>query len=296
MPRVLITGASGYVGSHVAAALLAEGWGVRGIARSARLRHQPDVDWVQGDVAAPECARPAAAGCAAIVHLACLPLDASARDPVEALRVNVGGTLQVLEAARIEGVARVVMASSGQVYGGQSSLPNRETHLPAPASPYAASKLCGEAWCESYRRTHGMSVTALRLFNVYGAAVDGQPRPTVESVFLRDLRAGRQPRVGGHPDSGRDFVHVRDVVRAIRLALECQATGPINVGTGVLTPFAELARLTARVLGEAVEPAMVPTGAAAERFQADTRRAEIELGFRAEVTLEAGLRWLAEDT
>lgn len=291
--RVLITGANGYIGQHLAVALAEAGWQARGLSRSPR-PSQWNGEWVQGDVTDAQAARGAVAGCAAVIHLACLPLEASARDPLEAHRVNAGGTLQVLEAARQARAERVIYVSTGQVYGGHSRLPNAEIDLPQPDSPYAASKLCGEMWCQAYARAYGMPMQILRLFNVYGATADGSLCPTVESIFLRRLRQGQPPQIRGNLESGRDFIHVQDVVRAIELALHSPTwEGAVNVGTGVLTTLVELARLTAQVAGKPLEPEIVESDEPAVRFQADTRRAQALLGFQAQVGLEEGLGGLA---
>jgi len=294
MAKVLITGASGYIGQHLSLALAASGWEVRGLSRSPRPSALDNIEWVQGDVVEAEVVNRATAGCAVVIHLACLSLEQSARNPSEALRVNVGGTLQALEAARRTEMERFVYISSGQVYGGQATLPDTESQLPQPDSSYGASKLCGEVWCRAYAQAYGIPVQILRLFNVYGAAADEAPRPTVEAIFVRQLRQGQRPQVRGNPQSGRDFIHVRDVVRAIGLCLACSAwEGPVNVGTGVLTTLNDLARVAAHVLGQTIEPEVIETGELPVRFQADTARAQALLGFRAEVPLEIGLSELA---
>jgi UDP-glucose 4-epimerase len=249
-------------------------------------------------VTEPETARRAVRGCAAVVHLACLPLQPSALNPAEALRINVGGTLQVLEALRsLAEQIRLIYLSTAQVYGGQGRLPNAEADLPQPDSPYAASKLCGEIWCMTYARSYRLPVQILRLTNVYGPSADGSPRPTVEAVILQQLRQGQRPLLRSHPDSGRDFIHIQDAIRAVRLALEAPSahSGPVNIGSGVLTTFGELARLAARVLGQGLEPVFDEPEALPTRFQAATTLAQRVLGFQAEINLEDGLRTLMTD-
>ncbi|HEX6513417.1 MAG TPA: NAD(P)-dependent oxidoreductase [Chloroflexota bacterium] len=294
MPRVLVTGAGGLVGQHLCRRLLEAGWTVRGFGRSPRPPTLEGVEWLQGDVTDAASAARAAASCEATVHLACLPLGASNQDPWQALRINTGGTLNLLQAALEGGVERVVFASSGQVYGGHGPLPNREADVPRPDSHYAASKLAGEAWCEAFR-ARGLSVCMLRLFNVYGPSLDGRPRNTVEVLFLQAARRGQRPIIDGNRDTGRDFIHVRDVVEAIYLALSHRdAQGPIIVGTGVCTSLAELAILAARVCHTQVEPEVGGPLGPPIRFQADTQRAQDELGFRATIDLASGLPGLAE--
>jgi nucleoside-diphosphate-sugar epimerase len=295
MARVLVTGASGYIGQHLSLRLLAAGWQVRGMARSARPRLLQEVEWVRGDLADEQIVTEAVAGCDAIVHLACLPLAASKQNPVEAMRVNGVGTLRLLEAAQSAGVTTVIYASSGQVYGGRAELPNRETVAPNPDSSYAASKLCGENWCRAFANTTQMTVQILRLFNVYGSAADGSLRPTVESIFLRQLLQGQQPVVRGNLDEGRDFVHVDDVLAAIDLALVHQDPGQVmNIGTGKCTTMVELARQCARAVGASIEPRFEMNDQPALRFCAATEEAERVLGFRAQVPIVEGLQRLAK--
>ncbi len=294
MACILVTGASGYIGQHVCLAFARMGRLVRGFSRSA----QPDIvgkiEWVSGDITDAQAVAQAVKGCEAIVHLACLPLVPSIHDPLEAMRVNVQGTLVLLESARQVGVQQFVFASTGQVCGGQAPLPNAEADLPQPDSPYAASKLSAEVWCQAYTRAFGIPVQILRLFNVYGAAADRRPRPTVEVCFLRQLAQGQRPQVRGNPASGRDFIHVRDVIRAIGLALETTRSGSvINIGTGRLTTLVELAQLSVQVMGQDITPEFIETSEPPARFQADTSKAQEWLGFQAHITLEEGLAELA---
>jgi UDP-glucose 4-epimerase len=296
MNRILVTGAGGYIGQHLCLALAGSGMKVRGFSRSPRPPHLDKIEWMTGDVTDIQMVARAVTGCSIIIHLACLSLGASAQNPLEAQRINSGGTLQLLEAARQVGVVRLIYTSTGQLYGGQAALPNVETHLLQPDSAYAASKLGGEVWADTYARLYSLSVQTLRLFNVYGSAVDKQPRPTVEAIFLRQLQQGQRPQVRGNPHSGRDFIHIQDVIRAIQLALVNPAwSGAINIGSGVLTPLVELAQQAAQVLGQTTEPEIITNNDPPIRFQADTTRAQTLLGFQAEIPLEVGLRRLAKD-
>lgn len=293
----MITGASGFLGQHLTRRLLSEGWSVRGLSRSPRPDHLSRAEWMSGDVEREGVVDDAIVDCSAVIHLACFPLQASAADPFEAQRVNVGGTLRVLEAARRARIGRVVYASTGQVYGGAACLPNVETQSCRPASVYAATKYCGEVWCQAYSQRHGVTVPILRLFNVYGNSADGQPRSTIESVFVRRLKAGQRPEVRGHPASGRDFVHVDDVIQAFILALVRTIDRvPVNVGTGVVTTFVDLARLLVQLFDAHIEPDVVETDERAERFQADTARARQVLGLEATIPLRHGLQRLVGET
>lgn len=294
MSRVLITGAGGFIGQHLSLHLLKSGWDVRGIGRSAKPPILDGVEWMTGDILDQQFADHATTGSDVIIHLACLPLGQSAQDPVQALRVNTEGTLRILEATRRSEAKRFVFISTSQVYGGHAPLPNKESNLPQPDSAYAASKLSAEMWCEAYKRAYGLPVQILRLFNVYGLAADGTPRPTVETIFLQQIKKGQRPIAHGNPEDGRDFIHVQDVVRAIQLTLNTSIwDGAINIGTGVLTTLGELALLIAAAMGKVIRPFIASSSDRPTRFQAETMLAKSRLGFLAETDLFTGLRQLA---
>lgn len=295
MKRALVTGAGGYVGQHLCLALLANGWRVRGFGRSSRPVHLDGIEWVSGDILDTSMVDRAVAGSDVVIHLACQPLEQSEQDPLRALRINIEGAVNLLEATRRSEIERFIFTSTCQVYGGHGTLPNKESDLPHPGSVYAASKFSAEIWCESYRTMYQLPVQVLRLFNVYGPSVEGSPRSTVETIFLQQVRQGQNPTLRGNPQSGRDFIHIQDVIRAILLALGSPiCEGPVNIGTGVLTTIKELAYLVARVLDKSIEPKIVESDDTAICFQADIKKAS-RLGFRAHVGLENGLRQLAQD-
>lgn len=291
MRCVLVTGASGYIGRHLVQALKAVGYEVRGFSRRPMPPEMDGIEWVEGSVTNWERVQSGVAGCQAIVHLACLSLPASLSDPLAAFRVNALGTLHVLQAAHQEGNCPVVFTSTAQVYGSPQRLPIDEEHPVRPAGPYAAGKLCGEVMAFSMARSVGLPVTVLRLFNVYGPALDGRQRPTVEAIFVRRVARGLPPVICGHPHDGRDFIHVRDVVRAISLALERPPVGdkPLNIGAGVMTTVRELAGLVIRLSGCNLEPIVQVEDRLAFQLQADVTRAAHCLGFRSQIKLEDGL-------
>jgi UDP-glucose 4-epimerase len=290
MQRVLVTGASGYIGQHLVQSLLKDGVAVRGFSRGPRPGRLSAIEWRQGDVRRLADVERAVQDCDAVVHLVCLPLDQSWQDPLSDFHVNALGTLNVLHAARAAGVRQVVYTSTAQVYGFVDHLSVAEEAPTQPASPYAASKLCGEVLCTTFTRCYGLGTVVLRLFNVYGTPVDGSERGTVEAVFTRRVAQGLPPVIKGNPEEGRDFIHTSDVMRAIRLALDAGVTGEvINVGTGVMTTLMELARLVIAISGAKIRPVVERTDVCPMRIQADVHKARQVLGFEAEIPLSEGV-------
>jgi UDP-glucose 4-epimerase len=296
MQRVLVTGASGYIGQHLVKSLLEEEVAVRGFARNPRPVGLSAFEWQRGDIRRLADVEQAVQDCDAVVHLACLPLDRSWQDPLSDFHVNALGTLNVLHAAQEASVRRVVYTSTAQVYGFVDHLPVTEETLAEPASPYAASKLCGEVLCTTFARCYGLKTVVLRLFNVYGTPVDGSERPTVEAIFVRRVARGLPPILKGNPEEARDFVHVKDVVRAIRLALYREVTRQvINVGTGVMTTLLELARLVIDISRAPISPVVEETRSIRPmRIQTDVHRVREVLGFEAEISLSEGLSQMFE--
>jgi len=242
--RILVTGASGYIGCHLIAELLREDYAVRALVHKSRAIPMGGIESVKGDVCHLAELDQAVRGCNKVVHLACLSMNQSWNDPESDFNVNALGTFNMLKAAQGAGIKQFVYTSTAQVYGPRQNLPISEDDFIRPNSPYAASKLCGEVLCTTFARCYGFGTTVLRLFNVYGAPIDGHDRGTVESIFLERVSKGLAPIIKSLPEEGRDYIHIRDVVRAIRLALQAEAKGEIiNIGTGTMTTLLRLAQL-----------------------------------------------------
>lgn len=265
---------------------------VTGFSRSPQPPNLEPVKWIQGDVVNFEEIKKAVTGCDAVVHLACLPLNVSQQQPLLAFEVNTLGTARLLEAVHQAGVARLIFSSTGQVYGPQKILPNREDHTPNPSGEYAVSKYLAEQWCQIYSRK-GLNITILRLFNVYGLAFDLSPRPTVETFFLRQVLEGHAPAIRSHPDESRDFIHVQDVIRAFQLAVtrEVPATFDIfNIGSGDLCTLYDLACNVLEICESGLKPVIEPqSGLIPTQYQADLLLSEKALGFSPRITLREGL-------
>ncbi len=303
--RALVTGGAGFIGSNLTDALLARGdeaiivddlsTGRRenieqALANGATLLEADIRDRAAiEEIAGRE--RPDA-----IFHLAAqIDVRKSIADPAFDASINVGGTANVLEAARAAGVRRVVFSSTGgAIYGegdGQE-LPLGEDAPLAPEAPYGQSKFAGEGYLSLYARLYGLSSVPLRLGNVYGPRQDPLGEAGVVAIFCGRLREGKQPTVFGDGKQTRDYIYVGDVVSAMLAAAEAETSGPINIGTGIETDVLELVSALGELGGSGdFEPDFAPprTGEV-QRISIDPARAASELGWRAEMDLSEGLR------
>jgi UDP-glucose 4-epimerase len=293
--RAIVTGGAGFIGSHVADALIARGdevhvvdnlWSGRreNIAAEAAL-HELDVR----DEALVELAgrlRPDV-----VFHLAAQSdVGTSVERPVFDAEVNVAGTVRVLEAAQAA-AARVVFSSTGGAIYGECERPAREEDERLPLSPYAASKLAGEEYLAMWNRLHGTSHTTLRLGNVFGPRQLPKLEGGVVAIFLDRLRTGRETVIFGDGEQTRDFVYVGDVVAAFLTAAEHPGGGIFNVGSGAGTSIRELHSLcAAAAAGSEQEPRFSPARAGDLLHSVlDASRAAEELGWRPETPLAEGL-------
>ncbi len=244
MSKVVVTGGAGFIGHHLVKALHERGDKVIVIDNLAGGRFDgrvvTGVEMSAYDIADPENEHLLLddfAGADYVVHLAALPrVQASIEDPVGTARVNVLGTVAVLNAARKAGVKRVVFASSSSVYGDSDQLPLHEDMPTEPMSPYARHKVQGEEYCRDYAVLFNVETVCLRFFNVYGPGADPNGAyALVVAKFLEQKRNGEKMTITGDGEQTRDFTHVRDVVRAILLAAESPEVGmgeAINIGGG----------------------------------------------------------------
>jgi nucleoside-diphosphate-sugar epimerase len=229
-----------------------------------------------------------------VFHLAARPsVQQSMADPQGTEKVNLTGTLNVLQAAREAKVGKVIFSSSCAVYG-DGRPPLGEDALPRPLSPYAVQKLAAEHYCRLFDRSGGLRTVCLRYFNVYGPRQDpGSQYAAVVPVFFRDMARKGQLTVYGTGRQTRDFIFIGDVVRANMLAAEDPgADGEVlNIATGKPTSVLELARTVAGVLGKPLRIKRSPPRTGDIRHStADISRARRSLGFRPSVGLEEGLR------
>ena len=230
--RVLVTGGAGFIGSNLVAALLERGDDVRVLdnfstgSRRNLASLGREVEVVEGDLRSYERVHTAVRGVEVVFHQGALgSVPRSVQDPLTSTAVNVEGTLNVLLAARDEGIRRVVAASSSSVYGDGGTFPRVETQAPNPLSPYAVAKLAAERFCVTFSRVYGLETVALRYFNVFGPRQDPTSQyAAVVPRFIEAIAAGRPVTVHGDGEQSRDFTYVENVVAANLLAAE--APGP----------------------------------------------------------------------
>jgi UDP-glucose 4-epimerase len=303
--RALVTGGAGFIGGHLVAGLVAEGWRVRVLddfssGREANLAEVADVvELIRGDVRDEAALARAAAGAEVVFHQAAVAsVPRSVAEPLRTNSINLDGTLQVLEAARRAGVRRVVYAASSAAYGNSEVLPKVESMGAEPLSPYALQKHAGELYCRLYTSLYGLETVALRYFNIFGPRQD--PKSEYAAViprFICAALAGEGATIFGDGEQTRDFVYVQDAVRANLLAADAaRASGAvINIATGRRISLNELWRAIREITGALVPARHAPAREGDVRDSvADIARARELLGFEPAVDLREGLRRTAE--
>jgi UDP-glucose 4-epimerase len=299
--KTLVTGGAGFIGSNLVDALVARGDDVAVIDNLAtgkreNLEHalangaeliELDVRDAEAVAAAVERVRPEA-----VFHLAAqIDVRKSVADPAHDSRVNVEGTINVLNAALAAGVRRLINTSTGgAIYGEGRILPAPEDHPVAPESPYGLSKFCAENYCALFTRLHGLSTVSLRYGNVYGPRQDPLGEAGVIAIFCGKLLDGGRPQIFGDGTQTRDYVFVGDVVDANLRAVESDATGAFNVGRGVQTSVLDIVEALAAQSGNGFEADHLPgrTGEV-QHIALDPSRTKAELGWEAQVDLDQGL-------
>ncbi len=302
MARYLVTGAAGFIGRSIAAALLARGETVRGIdnfiaGKRSNLIGLEAMDFIEGDLADPAACAKACAGVEFVFHeaaLASVPL--SVDNPV-ATNVNcVDATLNVLVAARAAGVRRVVYAGSSAAYGDAPALPKIESMLPDPISPYAVAKLAGEHYLRCFTRVYGLETVVLRYFNVFGPYQDPTSHYSgVLAIFCRRMLSGEPITIYGDGEQSRDFTYIENVVNANLLAAAAPAEKVsgrmMNLATGTRITLNEIFKILSELTGYKDRPIYAPTRAGDIRDSlADIKLAQELLGYKPTVDFREGLR------
>jgi nucleoside-diphosphate-sugar epimerase len=296
----LVTGGAGFIGSHLVARLLDRGGAVRVFDNFSTGKEENlaafgfRAEVVRGDLRDLAAVRAAMEDIEVVFHQAADPsVPRSMTDPAACYEANVMGTLNILQAAREVGVRRVVFASSCAVYGDDPRLPKTERTRPAPASPYASSKLAGEQLCEVYTRSFGLEAVALRYFNVFGPRQDpGSAYAPVIPRFIQALLATERPMIFGDGNQTRDFIYVDDVVQANLLAAESpDAPGRVfNIASGRSVSLNRLLATLGEIIGTGFQPVYLPARPGDVRHSAaEISAAADALGFEILVPLEIGL-------
>jgi UDP-glucose 4-epimerase len=291
--RVLVTGGAGFVGANLVRALIAEGARVTVLDDlfTGRRENLPEqgFDFVEGSVCDPPMVEHLVAGADVVFHAAARNIVVSTRNPREDYETNIGGTLNVLMAARASGVRRVIYTSSTSVYGNPRYLPvNEDDHL-SLLTPYAVSKLAGEHYCMAFFESYGLATTAVRYSNIFGPGQDpANPYCGVVAKFCESLFAGRGPAIHGDGNQTRDFTYIDDAVAAtLAAATSERAIGEVfNVGTGVETSVNALATLLIRLTSS-------------DAVSTHTNRRDVDNIRRRVVNIEKtrrALRWVPEVT
>jgi UDP-glucose 4-epimerase len=303
--RVLITGGAGFIGSTIADQLLEKGASeirvidnfVRGSRENlASAMESGRVRLIEGDIRDAALVDQATEGVDYVFHQAALRITRCAEKPREAVEVLMTGTLNVLEAAVRHNVKKIVAASSASVYGNPSYLPMDEAHPFNNRTLYGAGKIANEQMLRAFYETYKLPYVAFRYFNVYGSRMDLDGVYTEVLVRWMDaIEEGNPPQIFGDGKQSMDFVYVDDVARANLLGLESHVTDEVfNVGTGIQTNLNQLCDLLLKVTGSSLRPVYREARKVANvsARQSSTEKAEQELGFKAQIQLEDGLRKL----
>jgi UDP-glucose 4-epimerase len=304
--RILVIGGAGFVGSHIVDQLLAEPVReivmldnfVRGTrANLSEAAKDKRVRIVEGSITDKTLLAELMQGTEYVFHLAALWLFECVYQPRSALEVNVVGTFNVVEAAHQAGVKKIVYSSSASVYGDAVFTPMTEDHPFNNRTMYGATKIAGEQFFRAFNEQHKLDYAGLRYMNIYGPRMDY--KGTYVSVIMKVLDridAGQAPVIFGDGSQSYDFIHVADVARANILALEADASDEFfNVGMGVKTTINELVKMLLEITGSDLQPEYRPQEQMFVTHRVgSTEKADQQLGFRARVPLEEGLRSVVE--
>ena len=306
LPTYLVTGAAGFIGRSIAAALVARGEAVRGVdsfvtGKRANLAGLEAMEFIEGDLADPAVCAEACADVEIVFHEAALAsVPRSVADPAATNRNCVDATLNLLVAARAAGVRRVLYAGSSSVYGDTPTLPKHEEMLPNPITPYAVAKLAGEHYMRAFTRVYGLETVTLRYFNVFGPYQDPTSHYSgVLAIFCRKMLAGEQPTIYGDGEQSRDFTYIENVVSANLLAAAAPAEKVsgrmMNLATGTAVTLNQAFEILSGLTGYRGKPAYAEARAGDIRHSlADIRLARELLGYVPQIDFREGIRRTVE--
>ena len=262
--KFLVTGGAGFIGSNIVGALLERGHSVRVLdnfstgRRENIIEFKNDIELIEGDIRSYHIVKQAVKDIEVIFHEAALPsVPRSINDPITSNEVNVGGTLNILDAAKDARVRRVVFASSSSIYGDSPELPKHEGMTPKPLSPYAVSKLTGEYYLRVFNKLYGLETIALRYFNVFGPKQDPTSQySAVIPKFIKSIKKDKRPLIFGDGTQSRDFTYVANVVEANILAAttDCQTPISMNCATHGQVTLNDLIREINNYLDKDIKP------------------------------------------
>ncbi|MGH7138272.1 MAG: SDR family oxidoreductase [Pirellulales bacterium] len=301
MRTFLVTGGAGFIGSHIATALVERGDRVRVLdnlstGHRSNLTHLGSrAELLLGDLTDCDMVGRAVAGVDCIFHEAALAsVPRSVEAPLDTNAACVTGTVTLLDAARRAGVRRLVYAGSSSAYGDQPSSPKHESDLPAPISPYGAAKLAAEYYCQAFTATYGFETVTLRYFNVFGPRQDpNSPYSAVIPLFITALLAGKRPKIFGDGGQSRDFTYVDNVVHGNLLAADAPGVAGrvFNIANGRATSLLDLLDQLKVLLKTDIQPVHEPARVGDIRESlADITAARKMLGYEPQVSFEEGLR------
>ena len=301
MRKFLVTGGAGFIGSHIAEALVQRGDKVRVLDNlstgflSNMDGFRDKIEFIEGDLTDADAVARAVEGVDCIFHEAALAsVPRSIERPLDTNAACVTGTVTLLDAARKAGVRRLVYAGSSSAYGDQPTSSKRESDLPAPISPYGTAKLAAEFYCQAFTATYGFETVTIRYFNVFGPRQDpDSPYSAVIPLFITAILSGRQPVIYGDGLQSRDFTYVANVVHANLLAADAPnvAGRVFNAANGRTTDLLTLLRMLNELLGTNVEAKFEPARVGDVRESlADITQARQMLDYEPQVSFEEGLR------
>ncbi len=306
MKKVVVTGGAGFIGSHLAEDLVNRDYHVliiddlstgrlENIAHLIELKKNK-LEFVHGDITDLKLLQKLFRGVDYVFHEAALArVPRSIEDPLSTNEVNVKGTLNVLLAARDNGVKKLIYASSSSVYGNALSLPQREEMIPDPLSPYALTKLAGEYYCNIFHEIYGLPTVSLRYFNVYGPRQDPKSQyATAITAFIGRISQNLPPIIYGDGEQSRDFTFIADVVQANVLAVGKEARGVYNIGSSQDATINQVAKAILKLMKKDLKPVYEkPRPGDPRQTLADISKAK-SFGYEPRWTLENGLKKTVE--
>ncbi|WP_292589149.1 SDR family oxidoreductase [Mesotoga sp. UBA5557] len=302
----LVTGAAGFIGSHLVERLLNDGEKVRALDNLSTGRFEniepfiERIEFILGDLSDYRIAEQAVDGVDYVLHQAAVPsVPRSVKDPIRTNNSIVTATLNLFEAARKAGVKRIVQASSSSVYGDSPTLPKVETMPANPKSPYAVAKYAQETYGRVFSQLYGMSIVSLRYFNVFGPRQDPYSEySAVIPKFITVMLQGKSPTIYGDGETTRDFTYIDNVVNANLLA--CKSTKAVdgehmNIACGSRISLKELVDIIGNIVGKKIEPKFAPERPGDVKHSlADIEKANRLIGFEIDVSVTEGVRKTVE--